>query len=399
MSKPIKADYRSGGDLSPGARSMIGRSINKLVFPFKEKPVEDSVIEIADGALWARIPLPWSLDHINVYLFDEGDGWSVVDTGAQGQRGKTAWEQLLSGPMQGKPVKKVISTHMHPDHVGLAGWLVRRFGADFYMTSLEYSMSKILWMSASEEIPDFELDFLFRSGVSRDIEPMVRSVGYGTYKKGVCALPEVLNRLEDGNVITLGGKPYLVVIGRGHSPEHACLYGIENELFIAGDQVLPGITSNVSVFAREPNANPLAHWITALDRLKTIPGEPLVLPSHGRIYKGFHIRLDDLIAGHVEKLGQLAGWCAESRSAVECFPALYQRKITGFDFFMALGEAIAHLRLLEALGVIERDRSGDIDRYKTIAEFNGADIVAECAAMPGVALRDLSPLLDLARSG
>lgn len=380
------------------AAARAGRSINKLIFPHEnEKPDGDQVIEVADGVLWARIPLPWSLDHINIYLFDEGDSWSLVDTGSMGKRGRDAWEALLSGPLAGdmseKPIKKIVCTHMHPDHLGLAGWLVERFDAEFYMTMGEYLTAQLLWTAAAEEVPDHELDFLWRAGVSRNMEPMIRSIGYSSFKKGVHKLPGHYKRLEDGSRIMLGGRDFTVVIGRGHSPEHACLWSDDGELFVSGDQVLPTITSNVSVYSREPDGNPLAHWLSSLDRLKALKGDPLVLPSHGKVFKGLHIRLDDLIAGHIEKLGELAEFCTEGKSAVETFPALYSRKISGLDFFMGLGEALAHLNFLLSIGVMEKDISDEVDIYRTVGSFDGQKAMAALDQLPGIGLQKIDSFL------
>ncbi|RMB08397.1 MBL fold metallo-hydrolase [Eilatimonas milleporae] len=358
----------------------------KLTYPVDAVPDGVSVLQLADGLIWARIPLPWSLDHINVYLFDEGDSWTLIDTGAKGERGRQVWFDLEDRVLDGKPIGRVIATHLHPDHLGLAGWLCERHGAEFWMTQTEYLLAQTLWLGAAQQIPQAELDFMWAAGVDRQVESMVRSVGYGSYKKGVSALPGQYVRMEEGTLLKLGGRLWQVVIGRGHCPEHACLVCLDEPLFISGDQVLPRITSNVSVYAREPRANPLGHWIASLDRLKAIPGDPLVLPSHGKVFKGLHRRLDDLIRGHVDKLAALHEHCRQERTAVETFPALYRRKITGFDFFMALGEAVAHCHLLEALGLLDRRQDGDVYRFKAKGRFDAEAVAPGTLALPGVAL-------------
>ena len=378
-------------DIDHKAAAHVGRSINKIDFPFEEKPEADKWVEIAQGVFGARIPLPWSLNHINVYIFEEEDGWTVVDTGSQGKRGQETWDALLKGPMQGKPVKKVIGTHMHPDHIGLAGWLCEKYDAPFYMTMGEYLTAQTLWLGASEEIPQWDLEFLFRAGVSRSMEEAIKSFGYDSYKKGVYALPAHYERLEDGSEICFGGRRWRVLIGRGHSPEHACLHCLDEPLFLSGDQVLPGITSNVSVYAREPNANPLGHWLASLHRLAELPDDPLVLPSHGLVFKGFKIRCEDLIAGHVEKLKNLSAFCEkQSVTVVESLPAMFHRKLTGFDFFMGLGEALAHINLLVELGVLQKSFDGKTYSYKTIKDFDSASVMQAIENFPGLALRHLS---------
>ncbi|NVJ98299.1 MAG: MBL fold metallo-hydrolase [Alphaproteobacteria bacterium] len=355
-------------------------------------PQDGSVIPVADGVFWARMPLPWSLDHINVYLFDEGDSWAVVDTGSMGKRGIAAWEALEKGFLGGKPVARVIGTHLHPDHIGLAGWLSERFDASLTMTALEYMTATNLWMGGTKDVPEHEIQFMFQAGVSRQFEPMMRSARFDNYRKGVHQLPAQYIRIEDGSDLKLGGRRWRVVVGRGHSPEHACLSCLDEPLFISGDQVLPNITSNVSVHAREPQANPLAHWIASLDRMREIPGDPLVLPSHGRVFRGLAARLDALIDGHLRKLEALHAHCSELRTPVETFPALFRRKVSGMDFYLALGEALAHLHLLETLSLVSRTYDGDVNRFMACGAFEADEILARTKALPGVMLRSLSDI-------
>ncbi len=370
--------------------SSSGPSDKGLEYPYGERiPAGGDVIEVAKGIFWARIPLPWSLDHINVYLFEEKGGWTVIDTGARGKTGKEAWNTIDQEVLKGRPITRVIATHMHPDHLGLAGWLVEKYGAEFWTTQTEYMLASTLWHGAGEEFPENELTFLFRSGVDRSYEPMIRAAGYGNYKKGVHTLPASYIRIEDGSELSLGGRKWRVVIGRGHSPEHACLACLDEPLFIGGDQILPEITSNVSVYAREPNGNPLAHWLSSLDRMRDIPGSPLVLPSHGRVFFGLQERLDALINGHLEKLEKLHGWCKEPRTVVKTFRALYRRKIEGMDFFLALGEAVAHLHLLESLGVLSRSFDGEVYHFVSHGQLTKTDVLEQVNNQPGVQLRSL----------
>lgn len=390
----VQDDSVPNDEVADHRTAPILRGDEDLIYPFEDTPDGDRVIKVADGVLWARIPLPWSLDHINVYLFDEGDSWTLVDTGSKGERGRNAWHALEEKALDGKPIKHVIATHMHPDHLGLAGWIADRHGARFSITQGEYMLAQHLWNGASKDFPEEELDFLFRNGVSRSYEEKIRSAGFGNFKKGVHALPYSYSRMEDGSLISFGGRQWQVVIGRGHSPEHACLDCLDEPMFISGDQVLPQITSNVSVYAREPLANPLAHWLTSLDRMRGLKGDQLVLPSHGRVFRGLKERLNSLIHSHESKLRRLHDWCKETSTPVETFPALFRRKITGFDFFMALGEAIAHLHLLESIGVLERSFDGDVYSFTSVASLNDMDIVGACNELPGIALRPLSSLIS-----
>lgn len=365
-----------------------------LIYPFEGVPGDDKVITVAPGILWARIPLPWSLDHINVYLFEEDGGWTVVDTGANGKTGIEAWKKLEKTALKGLPIRRVIATHMHPDHLGLAGWLVERHGAEFWATQAEYLLANTLWLSASEVFPESELNFLFQSGVDRSYEPMIRAAGFGNFKKGVYELPPSYTRMEDGTEFMLGGRTWRVLVGRGHSPEHACLFCLDEPLLISGDQILPEITSNVSVHGREPLANPLAHWLSSLDRMKNLPGNPLVLPSHGPAFLGADTRLDALINSHLRKLAKLHEWCQEPKSPVKTFRALFRRKIEGMEFFLALGEAVAHLHLLESLGLIKRELVDDVFQFTSVGTFDKSGVVAAANQLPGVELRKIADFFE-----
>jgi glyoxylase-like metal-dependent hydrolase (beta-lactamase superfamily II) len=377
------ADHRTG----------IVRGDENLTYPHGDDvPEGKKVIELAKGIYWARLPLPFSLDHINIYLFDEGDGWTVVDTGVNGSKSTEVWELLEQGIMGGKPIKHVVATHMHPDHLGLAGWLTRRHDAEFSITQGEFMLGQHLWNGAADVMPDEEIAFMLKAGVSRSFEPQMKAAGFGFYKKGVHELPYSYTRLEDGSIIEIGGRKWQVIVGRGHSPEHACLMCLDEPLFIAGDQILPQITSNVSVYAREPLANPLAHWLTSLDRMRGLEGKPMVFPSHGKVFYGLHERLDSLIDSHLTKLVRLHDWCKEAQKPVETFPALFRREITGFDFFMALGEALAHLHLLESIGLLERSFDGRHDRFRAVGDAAATDIIAACEALPGIPMRPLDSL-------
>jgi len=376
------ADHRSGKPPVPEGLEVL----------FDGVPEGASVIKVTEGVLWARLPLPWSLDHINVYLFEEADGWTVVDTGSNGDTGRECWDQIIETKLGGKPITRVIATHMHPDHIGLAGWLVEKTGAEFITTQGEFLLANTLWKGASDEFPEFEPDFLLKNGLNPKYEEMVRSAGYSSYSRGVYKLPPTYRRIEDGSEIMIGGRNWRVLIGRGHSPEHACLACLDEPLFIGGDQVLPEITSNVSVHAREPMSNPLALWITSLERMRAVKNDPIVLPSHGPVFKGLDVRLDGLIESHLNKLGRLHTHMTEPMRPTKTFPALFRRKITGFDFFLALGEAIAHLHLLESLDLAERTEKDGVYHFEAKGEYDASKVIERLFEMPGVALTPLKAI-------
>src|SRR5690348_9332750 len=246
-----------------------------LTYPFATLPVAGEMIDVAPGVKWQRMPLPFSLNHINLWAIEDEDGWTVVDTGMKTPQIAATWETILAGPLAGRPIKRVICTHMHPDHVGMAGWLTRRFDCPFWMTRLEYVTCRMLVADTGREAPNDALRFYKASGwKAADLEHY--KARFGGFGKMVYALPDSYHRVSAGDRLTIGGRVWQAIIGRGHSPEHLCLYCPELHVLISGDQVLPKITSNVSVFPTEPEADPLTDWLESLAEIRqTVPDEVL----------------------------------------------------------------------------------------------------------------------------
>jgi glyoxylase-like metal-dependent hydrolase (beta-lactamase superfamily II) len=310
--------------------------------------------------------LPYSLDHINLWALEDGVGWTVVDTGVQQPASAQAWRQLFSGPMAGRPVTRVIVTHMHPDHIGMAGWLTRRFGCRLWMTRGEYFQCRVLVADTGREPPPEAVNFYKRAGWTDDAVEFYRT-RFGNFGKHIHALPDTFRRLIDGERFSIGAFEWEVVVGTGHSPEHACLYCPERKLLISGDQVLPRISSNVSVHPIEPDADPLGDWMQSIERLRTrIAPDVLVLPSHNTPFYGLHHRLDDLMKGHEASLNRLRKKLSEPCRAIDVFGALFARPIDD-EMLMSLatGESLAHLNRLRRLDevVVRTDEQG-IDWYQ-----------------------------------
>jgi glyoxylase-like metal-dependent hydrolase (beta-lactamase superfamily II) len=325
----------------------------ELTYPFEAAPARGESIEVAPGVHWMRMPLPFKLDHINVWALADGAGWAIVDTGLRSEDGAAAWRDVFARAPRTEPITRVFVTHMHPDHVGMAGWLTRKFGCRLWMTRLEYLNCRVVMSDSGREAPPDAIAFYRRAGWSAAaIESY--SVRFGNFGKHIHALPESFRRIADGETMAIGDRTWRVVVGTGHSPEHACLYCPEAKLLISGDQVLPRISSNVSVYPLEPDADPLAGWLASLDRLKReIPDDVLVLPSHDECFRGLHARLERLAAGHAASLERLREALAEPKRAVDTFKVLYKRRIDEADvplLGMATGESIAHLNHLLALG-------------------------------------------------
>jgi glyoxylase-like metal-dependent hydrolase (beta-lactamase superfamily II) len=335
-----------------------------LDYPFETRPELGATIEIAPGIHWVRMRLPMQLNHINLWLLEDGDGWTVVDTGIRDETTADAWKQLFAGPMGGRPINRVIVTHLHPDHVGLAGWLVRRFDVRLWMTRTDYLMCRNLCADTGQEAPEEGVRF-YRAAGFPDEQLEQYKTRFGGFGKGVYRLPNGFHRMQEGDRIPIGNRTWEIVVGRGHAPEHACLWCREDGIFISGDQILPRISSNVSLFPTEPDANPLQDWLDSCAKLKgLLPNDLLVLPSHNEPFRGAKLRLQELIDGHeagMEKVGEL---CAEPKRAVDVFSALFRAKITSGNFGMATGESLAHLNCMIARGQIakEADKSG-VDWY------------------------------------
>jgi glyoxylase-like metal-dependent hydrolase (beta-lactamase superfamily II) len=330
-------------------------------YEYEFQPEIGEAVEILPGLNWVRLPLPFMLGHINVWLLQDGDGWVVVDTGIFTQTTRDAWQNLFTGFMNNEPLSRVVVTHLHPDHVGCAGWLCERFGIELYMPRDEYLFCRILVSDTGLPVPSEGRRFYQAAGFSE--KDMFRYIEmFGGYGKVVAQLPRSYHRLHEGVTVNIGRYEWQVITGHGHSPEHACLYNPELNVLISGDQILPTISPNVSVYPTEPAANPLAGWFESLHRIKSLlPDDVLVLPAHGKPFRGVKTRLDELIEEHETGLEKLRQLCSKPQRAVDVFPVLFKSKITDDNLMMATGEAVAHLNYLlyEGEVSINTDKNGN----------------------------------------
>lgn len=334
-----------------------------LDYPFGEQtPGVGETMEVAPGVFWVRMPLPFSLQWINLWLIDDGDrGWTIVDTGMPLEDTKTAWRKIFSEKLDGRPVWRVIVTHMHPDHIGNAGWLSRKFpDSEFWISRLEYISCRMLVADTGREAPEAGTDFYHQAGWS-DTQIATYRARFGGFGRGVSRLPDAYRRLEDEDCFEMAGRNWRVIMGSGHSPEHSCLFCEDLNIVISGDQLLPKISSNVSVFPTEPDANPLQDWLESCEKLKaSLPEDVLVLPAHNEPFRGAQARLDHLIKGHGVALKRLKQRLTQSpRRVVDVFPAIFGRKIDDDVVSMATGEAIAHLNYLIATGEAQKNKDED----------------------------------------
>ncbi len=327
-----------------------------LTYPFEAPPGPGGAVVVADGVLWMRLAMPLALDHINVYAVADGEGWALIDTGLNLPDTREAWDAILSGPLGGRPVTHVICTHMHPDHIGLAGWLCDRFAAPLVMTRLEYVTARMLLADTGRPAPESGADFYRAAGWDEGQIDRYRQE-FGQFGGAVAAMPAGFVRMREDDRLPIGRDVWRVVVGEGHSPEHACLWRERDGTVLGGDQILPKISSNVSVWPTEPEADPLGDWLASLERMQAVfPDDVLVLPSHGEPFSGVQARLEALLRGHRTALRRLERSLKTPKRAVDVFPALFARPVGDGVRGMATGESVAHLNHLLRQGRVKRVR-------------------------------------------
>lgn len=336
----------------------------QIVYPFDNLPATGATIEVADGIHWLRMPLPFALDHINLWLLADGrdneDGWTAVDTGIALDPVKEAWKSVLTG----RRLQRQIVTHFHPDHLGLAGWLEAETGAPLWMTQGEYLTAHVV----AAGLPPFDMgtmiEFFRRHGLDAERCAALDKRG-NAYRRGVPAIPATFQRIIDGDTVAIGRHAWRVIVGHGHAPEHASLHCAELNVLIAGDMLLPRISTNVSAYASAPQLDMLGLYLDSLARLEALPADVLVLPSHGRPFRGLHARVAELRQHHADRCADLLAACAAGpRYAGELLTVLFGRPIDDpHQAMFAMGEAIAHLNHLEHQHRLERSEENGIIRF------------------------------------
>lgn len=332
--------------------------------PWPVPPAEGRATEIAEGVLWMRLPLPMALDHVNVYALDDGRqgggaGWTLVDTGFDSRKSRAIWADLLAGPLAGKPVTRVVCTHHHPDHVGLAGWF-QMAGAELAMPRTGWLMARMLTLDEQPTTPATSLEFYRRAGMRADLLAKRQHERPFNFADCVHPLPLGFTRLQEGGTITMGGRVWDIRMGNGHAPEHATFWSRDDALVLGGDQLLPSISPNIGVYPTEPEADPLAEWLEACARLATFAREDqLVLGGHKLPFTGLPTRLRQLAENHHGALARLLGHIATPKSAGDCFAPLFKREIGEAEYGLALVEALAHLNHLHQTGRATRQLDAD----------------------------------------
>lgn len=349
---------------------------SQLEYPFGEAlPERGSTVEVAPGLLWVRMGLPFALDHINVWLLRDADGerqgWSIVDTGIDDAATRAAWENVFATRLDGLPVLRVIVTHMHPDHIGSAHWLCERWNARLWISATDFGVARMASSATAGFGGPVSASFMARHGLAADPDA-VSQVGARTnyYRNLVPAVPQSFRRLLDGGAVAVGPaaarSDWRCHVGYGHAPEHMALHGEAHGVLISGDMVLPRISTNVSVTDVEPESDPLTLYLDSIERMRAIPADVLVLPSHGRPFRGLHTRIDQLQAHHAERFADVLEACAKApKTAYELVAVLFRRKLDLHQMTFAMGESIAHCHALWLRGRLVRTIDDGVFRFAT----------------------------------
>jgi glyoxylase-like metal-dependent hydrolase (beta-lactamase superfamily II) len=330
-----------------------------LQFPVATAPTPGETVPIAPGVHWLRMRLPFALNHINLWLLEDGPGWTIVDCGYALDETREAWERIFADGLGDRPVRRIIVTHYHPDHIGNAAWLTERWQAPLWTTEKEWLHARMHAQEPGAATEAFRRDFARRAGLDEDASTVFAERQSG-YRRGVPSVPPAYHRIGEGSVIEIGGRDWRVIIGEGHAPEHACLYCAEIGVLIAGDQILPRISPNISVQTEEPDGDPLARYLASLKKLRAaLPADILVLPSHNLPFYGVHERIDELAGHHAARCDDVIAACARPSSAADLLPVLFRRQLDRHQMGFALGEALAHLHYLHGQGLLTRETGSD----------------------------------------
>ena len=347
----------------------------QLRYLYETPPGGADTIEIAPGILWARLPLPFRLNHVNVWLLREADGWTLIDTGAGTPQVREVWETLLGGVLSSGRINRIVATHGHTDHVGLAGWLVERTDAPFAATLVEWLSPQVRLAESQAPMRAETVRFMQGHGCDTQTIDAFREDRRRTHAL-LGEMPGALERLRDGDVVALGGRQWRVMACGGHALEHASFWCETDRILIAGDQVLSKISPMIGVYWGEPLADPLADYLTSLERFRALPADTLVLPSHGLPFKGLHTRVTQLAQHHEMRLDHLARLMDAPATTMALTHGLFPKAVAEGQGRHALSETIAHANYLVGRGraVRETDRDGRV-LFRRAAD-EGSEVVA-----------------------
>lgn len=337
----------------------------QLHYPLSDTlPAPGEALEVAPGVRWIRMALPFALDHINLWLLDDEidgrRGFSVVDCCISHDASKAQWETIFATQLRGLPILRVIVTHMHPDHIGLAYWLCERWNVPLWISATDYHVARMNTMSSSGNGGDAAAQFFAAHGLT-DPESVEKIRGRANYYASlVPAVPKRFHRMLDGDTVRIGGRDWRCISGYGHAPEHIALHCDSLKVLISGDMMLPRISTNVSVYEMEPESNALQHFLDSIDRFAALGADTLTLPSHGKPFNGLHTRIQQLHDHHRDRLADVMEACAAGpQSAADMLPVLFKRKLDLHQTTFAMGESIAHMHALWFGGKLQRTLDAD----------------------------------------
>lgn len=320
---------------------------------YDQQVAPGKLVEVTPGVLWLTMPLPFELDHINLYLIEDGAGWVIVDTGLGTKTTKALWENIFS--QLNAPITGVIVTHLHPDHIGLAGWIADAFDVPLYMTQTEYFAARAFAAGKSNAPITRDALYYHRAGLDDDmIQKLTGGAGNG-YSSVVSPIPINYSRLKQGMTLTINNLDWDIFIGRGHSPEHACLFNKEKNVLISGDHILPIITPNIGAYSTEPEANTVKDYLDTLPQFTSLPEDTMVLPAHKLPFIGLHERVRSLISHHHGHLNALIDACQTPQTIASLLPVMFKRELTSRNMIFAVAECLAHVNYLLNEGQLERN--------------------------------------------
>ena len=338
---------------------MVPNMESKVDYIFGDKlPIPLEPIEVAEGILWFRLPMPIALDHINIYLLDDGDSWVLIDTGLADTKSIEIWTNILKKYLSKRPIQKIIGTHFHPDHVGLAGWLIERTDAEFWMTQIEWLSARQAYLTVDSGASQAMSAFYKKANLKPDLIKIYEDIG-NDYRSMVTPIPLDYERIEQSTSFKIGDRVWKPVFGSGHSPDHVSFYCEKDRIMLGGDMLLPRITPIIAVWWQEPNADPLKGYMEFLETLGSIGSDALILPAHNRPYKELQTRVADLIFHHNERLEITYEACKNENSANSIMQKLFTRKLDPFQTRFAIGETIAHINNLIKKGTLKRRLDDD----------------------------------------
>jgi glyoxylase-like metal-dependent hydrolase (beta-lactamase superfamily II) len=321
-------------------------------------------LEVTSGVKWIRMSLPFALNHINLWLLrdsmDGVQGWSIVDCCIHRDEAKAQWESVFANELEGLPILRVIVTHMHPDHIGLAHWLCERWNVRLWISATDYNVARLGCLGPTGFGGDRAAEFFASHGLNSPEAMAAIKARTGYFPSLVPSVPPQYRRMMDGDVLTIGGRPWRCISGYGHAPEHIALYCAELNVLMGGDMMLPRISTNVSVYEQEPESNALAQFLGSIDKFLALPEDTLVLPSHGKPFTGMHTRIQQLHDHHRDRLADVMEACSERAcSAADILPVLFGRAMDMHQTTFAMGESIAHLHALWFAGKLQRTLDAD----------------------------------------